>query len=41
MIAERAFRIVLVRPGTGTGLDNASCDREVRYTGEKVSVDMN
>ena len=41
MIDGRTFRIVLVRPGTGTGLDNASCDREVRYAGEKVTVDMN
>ena len=41
MCAERTFRIVVVRPGAGTGLDNTSCDREVRYTGEKVSVDMN
>ena len=41
MIAGRTFRIVLVRPGFGTGLDNSSSDREVKYSGEKVSVDMN
>ena len=41
MIAGRTFRIVIVRPGAGTGLDNTSCDREVRYDGDKVSVDMN
>ena len=41
MVAGRTFRVVVVRPGAGAGLDNASCDREVRYTGAKVTVDMN
>ena len=41
MIAERTFRVVVVRPGVGTGLDNVSCDREVRYAGDAVTVDMN
>ena len=41
MSAERSFRIVIVRPGAGTGLDNTACDREVRYTGAALTVDMN
>ena len=41
MAAERTFRVVVVRKGVATGLDNASCDREVRYTGEKLTVDLN
>ena len=41
MIAERTFRIVVVRPGAGTGLDNTSCDKEVRYAGVALTVDMN
>ena len=41
MCAERTFRVVIVRGGAGTGLDNTSCDREVRYTGAALTVDMN
>jgi hypothetical protein len=41
MVSGRTFRVVVVRSGVATGLDNASCDREVRYTGEKLTVDLN
>ena len=41
MCTSRSFRIVIVRPGAGTGLDNTACDKEVRYTGAALTVDMN
>ena len=41
MVTGRTFRVVVVRSGVATGLDNTSCDREVRYTGEKLTVDLN
>jgi len=41
MCAERNFRVVIVRSGAGTGLDNVSADRTVRYTGKQLRVDLN
>ena len=41
MCTERTFRIVIVRPDAGTGLDNVSCDREVRYDGTEQHIDLN
>ena len=41
MLSERAFRIVIVRPGAGCGLDNATTDCTVHYTGAGLTVDLN
>ena len=41
MLQSREFRVVLVRPGAGTGLDIASCDAKVAYEGREVSLDLN
>ena len=41
LLRSREFRVVLVRPGAGTGLDNVSADRTVNYTGKKTTLDMN
>ena len=38
MLCERDFRVVLVRPGAGCGLDNESSDYTVHYTGEEVTI---
>lgn len=38
MLAERDFRVVLVRPGSACGLDNESCDVNVHYCGTKVTA---
>lgn len=39
MLAERTFRVVLVRKAQGTGIAPAEkADRELRYRGEQVSV---
>ena len=37
----RRFRVVVVRPDAGTGLDRASCDAEVVYDGTEKRVDLN
>ena len=41
MPASRRFRIVVVRPEAGTGLDRTSCDLEVTYDGSEKRVDLN
>ena len=41
MPEERRFRVVIVRPGAGTGLDRDACDVAVTYTGALVRVDLN
>lgn len=40
MLAEREFRIVIVRNEDGTGLDTGSSDVCVRYNGQKLTVNM-
>lgn len=40
MIAEREFRIVIVRNDAGSGLDTESSDICVRYNGQKMTVNM-
>lgn len=40
MIAEREFRIVIVRNDAGSGLDTESSDIRVRYNGQKQTVNM-
>ena len=41
MPASRRFRVVIVRPGAGTGLDRDACDVEVTYEGAGIRVDLN
>ena len=41
MPQERRFRVVIVRPEAGTGLDRAACDVAVTYAGAQVRVDLN
>ena len=41
MPAERTFRIVIVRPDAGTGLDRSACDVAVTYCGREIRADMN
>ena len=41
MLEQREFRLVLVRPDAGTGLDNESCDATVRYDGRKTVLNLN
>jgi alpha-D-xyloside xylohydrolase len=41
MSQERQFRIVIVRPDAGTGLDRAACDVAVPFSGREIRVDMN
>ncbi len=38
MLQKREFRVVLVRPGVGVGLDNESSDAIIQYTGSPVSL---
>ena len=40
MLAERDFRIVIVRPGTACGLDNESSDITVHYNGSIVTIPL-
>lgn len=41
MPAQRTFRLVLVRPDAGTGLDNESCDLPVCYDGKRTDLEIN
>jgi alpha-D-xyloside xylohydrolase len=41
MPQERQFRVVIVRPDAGTGLDRSACDVAVSYAGAQVRVDLN
>lgn len=41
MLAERDFRIVLVRPGSACGLDNESYDLAIHYDGGLVTINTN
>ena len=38
MLKQREFRVVLVRPGAGVGLDNESSDAIIPYTGKTVTL---
>ena len=38
MLRNRVFRVVLVKPGQGTGLEPAAKTQEVRYSGRAVTV---
>jgi hypothetical protein len=38
MLRKREFRVVLVRPDAGAGLDNESCDTIIQYTGNSVTL---
>jgi alpha-D-xyloside xylohydrolase len=39
MVKERSFRLIVVREGHGDGpLESSQCDREIKYSGESVSV---
>ena len=40
MLSERTFRVVLVRPGSGCGLDNMSEDVTVRYDGTEQTLHL-
>ena len=40
MAPNRKFRVVLVRPANGTGMNEASANREVDYSGSAVSVTL-
>ena len=41
MPGVRRFRVVVVRPGAGTGLDRDACDVEAAYEGKEIKVDLN
>ncbi|MGA8161452.1 MAG: TIM-barrel domain-containing protein [Acidobacteriaceae bacterium] len=40
MAAQRTFRVVLVGPASGAGMEEASAGRELDYNGSKVSVPL-
>lgn len=40
MAAQRTFRVVLVGPASGAGMEEASAGRELDYNGSKVSVTL-
>lgn len=41
MPEQRRFRVVIVRPDAGTGLDRTACDVAVTYDGTPVRADLN
>ena len=41
MPETRQFRIVIVRPDAGTGLDRTACDKAVTFSGREIRADMN
>ncbi len=40
MLEKRAFHVVLVRPGHGTGVEPAKPDRVVAYDGREVRIEL-
>jgi alpha-D-xyloside xylohydrolase len=39
MVKERSFRLIVVREGHGDGpLESSDCDREIKYSGEAMSI---